>query len=170
MKHKISAKARSRRCACFPTSTSTNPFLQTVLVGQPQLKETLLEAGTIAVCPTRILGFPSQALGNDEVGEYIGFRLAPRAPVFTCSHTKPASCCGRRSRHSARDQYFLRYGPRLRIFGRGGTNHSPIDGGGYRGQTQFWYFSGKRANGKGLKCLALHPSTRAFRRGGSIAA
>ena len=50
-------------------------FLQTVLVGQPQLKETLA-ARTVAVRATGLLGFPSQALGRDEVGEYIGFRLS----------------------------------------------------------------------------------------------
>jgi type II secretory pathway predicted ATPase ExeA len=51
-------------------------FLQTVLVGQPQLKETLLRPELLQFAQRVSSDFHLKPLGRDEVGEYIGFRLS----------------------------------------------------------------------------------------------
>ena len=61
-------------------------FLQSILVGQPQLKETLLRPELLQFAQRVSSDFHLKALGRDEVGEYIGFRLGAagsRVHLFT---------------------------------------------------------------------------------------
>src|SRR5690348_12695377 len=61
-------------------------YLQTVLDGQPQLKETLLSPELLQFAQRVSSDFHLKALGRDEVGDYIGFRLSAagsRVHLFT---------------------------------------------------------------------------------------
>lgn len=61
-------------------------FLQSILVGQPQLKETLLRPELLQFAQRVSSDFHLKALSRDEVGEYIGFRLraaGSRVHLFT---------------------------------------------------------------------------------------
>jgi general secretion pathway protein A len=51
-------------------------YLQTILVGQPQLKETLLSPELLQFAQRVSSDFHLTPLGRDEVGDYIGFRLS----------------------------------------------------------------------------------------------
>jgi type II secretory pathway predicted ATPase ExeA len=51
-------------------------FLQSILVGQPQLKEKLSKPELLQFAQRVSSDFHLRALGADEVGDYIGFRLA----------------------------------------------------------------------------------------------
>jgi type II secretory pathway predicted ATPase ExeA len=61
-------------------------FLQSILVGQPQLRETLLRPELLQFAQRVSSDFHLKALSRDEVGEYIGFRLSAagaRVHLFT---------------------------------------------------------------------------------------
>jgi general secretion pathway protein A len=61
-------------------------FLQTILVGQPQLKEMLLKPELLQLAQRVSSDFHLKALAKEEVDDYIGFRLAAagaRVHLFT---------------------------------------------------------------------------------------
>jgi general secretion pathway protein A len=61
-------------------------FLQSILIGQPQLRETLLRPELLQFAQRVSSDFHLKALGRDEVGDYIGFRLSAagsRVHLFT---------------------------------------------------------------------------------------
>src|SRR4029079_1437608 len=61
-------------------------FLQSILVGQPQLRETLLKPELLQFAQRVSSDFHLKALSRDEVGDYIGFRLSAagaRVHLFT---------------------------------------------------------------------------------------
>jgi general secretion pathway protein A len=74
-------------------------YLQSILVGQPQLKETLLRPELLQFAQRVSSDFHLKALRRDEVGEYIGFRLhaaGSRVHLFTheaCLLVADASHC-----------------------------------------------------------------------------
>ena len=97
-------------------------FLQSILVGQPQLKELLLQPELLQFAQRVSSDFHLKALAREEVGEYIGFRLARRRLARAPVHQRglPGDC-GCQPRHSPHDQHSVRYGAGLRIFVRGGS-------------------------------------------------
>ena len=61
-------------------------FLQSILVGQPQLRDTLLRPELLQFAQRVSSDFHLKALNRDEVGDYIGFRLSAagsRVHLFT---------------------------------------------------------------------------------------
>ena len=141
-------------------------FLQSILVGQPQLKEMLLRPELLQFAQRVSSDFHLKPLGRDEVGEYIGFRLSAagsRVHLFTdeaCLLAADASHGIPRMINILCDTALVYgYSAGAIQINRKLMEEVIEDKRNYR------YFSGERADGKGLKCLALHPSTRAFRRG-----
>ncbi len=97
----------------MPTSIR---FLQLIIVGQPQLRDLLLDPQLHQFAQRISSDFHLQPLSESEVANYIAFRLKA-AGAKRIMFTLDAAAQDRRGQrwNAADDQHPLRYRPRLRI-------------------------------------------------------
>ena len=99
-------------------------YLQLILVGQPQLKDMLCRPQLLQFAQRVSSDYHLKPLAQDEVAQYIGFRLGAvgaREDLFSseaCEHDRRGEL-----RNPAHDQYFMRYRARLRVFHAIGANY-----------------------------------------------